>query len=65
MVIWGWVSDRMGERRWNLFWGCVAATVGLVIARECVGAALGGHAGMSIAAIVPAAKGPSRAVDVA
>ncbi len=32
MVTWGWVSDRMGERRWNLFWACMVATVGLVIA---------------------------------
>ena len=23
MVVWGWVSDRMGERRWNL---CVACS---------------------------------------
>ncbi len=29
MVIWGRVSDRMDERRWNLFFGCVFSTVGL------------------------------------
>ena len=29
MVTWGWISDRMGERRWNLFWACMVATVGL------------------------------------
>jgi ACS family tartrate transporter-like MFS transporter len=32
MMAWGWISDRMGERRWNLFWACTLATVGLVIA---------------------------------
>jgi ACS family tartrate transporter-like MFS transporter len=29
MVAWGWVSDRMGERRWNLCVACVVATIGL------------------------------------
>ena len=43
MVIWGWISDRMGERRWNLFWGCVAATVGLVIAGSLRRYRLGGR----------------------
>ncbi|HXQ66951.1 MAG TPA: MFS transporter [Alphaproteobacteria bacterium] len=58
MVIWGWVSDRMGERRWNLFWGCIAATVGLVIAGSCVGTAWA-VVGMSIAAIgFYGSKGP-------
>ena len=28
MLAWGWLSDRMGERRWNLFWACTLATVG-------------------------------------
>ncbi len=37
MVVWGWVSDRMGERRWNLFWACVVATIGLVIAGLTMG----------------------------
>ena len=32
MLTWGWISDRMGERRWNLFWACILSTVGLVIA---------------------------------
>ena len=30
MMAWGFVSDRMGERRWNLFWACILATIGLV-----------------------------------
>jgi ACS family tartrate transporter-like MFS transporter len=37
MVTWGWVSDRMGERRWNLFWACMLATAGLVIAGLTMG----------------------------
>ncbi len=37
MVAWGWISDRMGERRWNLFWACVVATAGLVMAGMMMG----------------------------
>ena len=37
MGVWGWISDRMGERRWNLFWSCALSTVGLVIAGLFVG----------------------------
>jgi ACS family tartrate transporter-like MFS transporter len=37
MLVWGWVSDRMGERRWNLFWACVLATVGLVLTGMTIG----------------------------
>ncbi len=37
MISWGWVSDRMGERRWNLFWACIVATVGLMLAGYFVG----------------------------
>jgi ACS family tartrate transporter-like MFS transporter len=32
MIAWGYVSDRMGERRWNLFTGCLAGAVGLIAA---------------------------------
>ena len=28
MITWGWISDRMGERRWNLFWACTSASAG-------------------------------------
>jgi MFS transporter, ACS family, tartrate transporter len=44
MIIWGWVSDRTGERRWNLFWACVVSTIGLVLAGLTMGTwwALGG-----------------------
>jgi len=45
MVVWGRISDRMNERRWNLFIGCVFSTVGLDHRRhddgDLVGA--GGH----------------------
>jgi ACS family tartrate transporter-like MFS transporter len=37
MMVWGWVSDRMGERRWNLFWACVLATFGLVVTGMTIG----------------------------
>jgi ACS family tartrate transporter-like MFS transporter len=36
-VVWGWISDRMGERRWNLVAGCVLAAAGLIIAGLSVG----------------------------
>jgi ACS family tartrate transporter-like MFS transporter len=58
MVIWGRISDRMNERRWNLFIGCVFSTVGLVIAGMTMGTwwAL---VGMSIAAMgFYGSKGP-------
>jgi ACS family tartrate transporter-like MFS transporter len=58
MVTWGHVSDRMNERRWNLFFGCVFSTVGLVIAGMTMGTwwAL---VGMSIAAMgFYGSKGP-------
>jgi ACS family tartrate transporter-like MFS transporter len=37
LVVWGWVSDRMKERRWNLFFACVLSTVGLIIAGLTMG----------------------------
>ena len=37
MITWGWVADRMGERRWNLFWACTVSTVGLVMAGMTMG----------------------------
>ena len=58
MVTWGRISDRMNERRWNLFIGCVFSTVGLVIAGMTMGTwwAL---VGMSIAAMgFYGSKGP-------
>jgi ACS family tartrate transporter-like MFS transporter len=58
MVMWGRISDRMNERRWNLFIGCVFSTAGLVIAGMTMGTwwAL---VGMSIAAMgFYGSKGP-------
>jgi ACS family tartrate transporter-like MFS transporter len=58
MVAWGRISDRMNERRWNLFVACVLSTVGLVIAGMTMGTwwAL---VGMSIAAMgFYGSKGP-------
>ena len=58
MVAWGRISDRMNERRWNLFLGCVLSTVGLVIAGMTMGT-WGALVGMSIAAMgFYGSKGP-------
>jgi len=37
LVSWGYVSDRMGERRWNLLGACVVSAIGLVIAGITIG----------------------------
>jgi ACS family tartrate transporter-like MFS transporter len=58
LVIWGRVSDRMNERRWNLLAACVLSTAGLVLAAMTMGTwwAL---VGMSIAAMgFYGSKGP-------
>jgi ACS family tartrate transporter-like MFS transporter len=58
MVVWGRISDRMNERRWNLLAACVVSTLGLVMAGMTMGTwwAL---VGMSIAAIgFYGSKGP-------
>jgi ACS family tartrate transporter-like MFS transporter len=58
MVVWGRISDRMNERRWNLFIGCLFSAAGLVIAGMTMGSwwAL---VGMSIAAMgFYGSKGP-------
>jgi MFS transporter, ACS family, tartrate transporter len=58
MVVWGRISDRMNERRWNLFIGCVVSTIGLVIAGMTMGS-WGALVGMSIAAMgFYGSKGP-------
>ncbi len=36
-IAWGTVSDRMNERRWNLFAACLLSAVGLVIAGLTMG----------------------------
>jgi ACS family tartrate transporter-like MFS transporter len=58
MLIWGSVSDRMRERRWNLFTACVVAAVGLVIAGMTIGTGWA-VVGMTIATIgLYGSKGP-------
>ncbi len=58
LLVWGWYSDRTGERRWNLFWACIVATAGLIIAAQTVGT-IWALVGMSIAAIgFYGSKGP-------
>ncbi len=58
MLVWGWVSDWMGERRWNLFFACVVAAVGLVIAGMTIGTGWA-VVGMTIATIgLYGSKGP-------
>ena len=58
LVVWGFVSDRMNERRWNLLLACIVSTAGLVMAGMTMGTwwAL---VGMSIAAVgFYGSKGP-------
>jgi len=37
LVVWGRVSDRMNERRWNLLGACLVSTAGLIIAGTTLG----------------------------
>jgi len=37
MVFCGWLSDRVGDRRWSLFTTCVISTAGLVMAGLTIG----------------------------
>jgi ACS family tartrate transporter-like MFS transporter len=37
LVIWGRISDRMHERRWNLLGACLVSTIGLIIAGMTMG----------------------------
>jgi ACS family tartrate transporter-like MFS transporter len=58
MIVWGRISDRMHERRWNLLVACIVSTAGLVLAGMTMGTwwAL---VGMSIAAVgFYGSKGP-------
>jgi ACS family tartrate transporter-like MFS transporter len=49
MITMGWLSDRLGERRWSLFWTCLLSVAGLVLAGLSVGT-WWAVVGMSIAA---------------
>jgi len=58
LVVWGRISDRMNERRWNLLIACILSTGGLVLAGLTIGTwwAL---VGMSLAAMgFYGSKGP-------
>src|SRR3984957_10084450 len=58
LVSWGYVSDRMGERRWNLLAACVVSAIGLVIAAMTIGS-WWAIVGLSIAAFgFYGSKGP-------
>jgi ACS family tartrate transporter-like MFS transporter len=37
LIVWGAISDRMNERRWNLLIACIVSTLGLVIAGLTMG----------------------------
>ncbi|HEX3402846.1 MAG TPA: MFS transporter [Acetobacteraceae bacterium] len=37
LVVWGRISDRMHERRWNLLGACLVSTIGLVITGMTMG----------------------------
>src|SRR5262249_15589166 len=50
MVICGYITDRMHERRWNLFFTCLAAVVGLLAAALLSGS-FWALAGLSVATI--------------
>jgi ACS family tartrate transporter-like MFS transporter len=58
LVVWGRVSDRMRERRWNLLGACLVSAAGLFIAGYMMGS-WWSLAGMSIAAMgFYGSKGP-------
>jgi ACS family tartrate transporter-like MFS transporter len=50
MIVWGYVTDRMHERRWNLFFACMCASVGLLAAGMLTGS-LWALAGMAAATV--------------
>jgi MFS transporter, ACS family, tartrate transporter len=37
LIGWGWISDRLQERRWSLFFACALSTIGLVVAAATMG----------------------------
>jgi MFS transporter, ACS family, tartrate transporter len=58
LVVWGRISDRMHERRWNLLGACVVSTAGLIIAGMTLGS-WWAIVGLSIAAFgFYGSKGP-------
>jgi ACS family tartrate transporter-like MFS transporter len=62
MLAWGWVSDRLGERRWTLSLACLISAAGLFIAAQNLGT-VWALVGMSIAAMgFYGSKGPFWAI---
>ena len=62
MLAWGWVSDRLSERRWTLSLACLISSVGLLIAAQNLGT-VWALVGMSIAAMgFYGSKGPFWAI---
>jgi ACS family tartrate transporter-like MFS transporter len=58
LVVWGRISDRMHERRWNLLAACLVSAIGLFIAGYTMGS-WWSLAGMSLAAMgFYGSKGP-------
>ena len=58
LVVWGRISDRMNERRWNLLIACILSTGGLVMAGLTMGT-WWSMVGMSLAAMgFYGSKGP-------
>jgi MFS transporter, ACS family, tartrate transporter len=58
LVVWGRISDRMHERRWNLLAACMVSAIGLFIAGYTMGS-WWSLAGMSLAAMgFYGSKGP-------
>ena len=58
MLAWGWLSDRLGERRWTLSFACLVSAIGLVITAQSLGT-VWALVGMSIAAMgFYGSKGP-------
>ena len=50
MIVCGYITDRMHERRWNLFFTCIAAAVGLFVA-ALLSDSLWALAGLSLATV--------------
>ena len=65
LVGWGYLSDRMGERGWNLLGACVVSTIGLVITGATVGSwwsiagLCGNTARTCCASAAPVSKSPA------
>jgi ACS family tartrate transporter-like MFS transporter len=50
MILWGYVTDRMQERRWNLFFACLCGSIGLLVAGLLTGS-YWTLAGMAVATV--------------